>query len=558
MICNLFSEPVYFLFSSDIPDLLYYSHIPAIIVALLVGFFVFLNGRKLLLNQLLLLISICFSLWAFSNLILWTNIHSDTLLFVWSFLRVFSSFISIFSIYFIYVFLYKKDIPLLLKGIFLVLLAPVLLFAQTNLNLSGFDITNCDAFAFEGLLFRTFHILYGVLAMVWILILLLKKYKEAAPDFKKQIILMGIGIEFFLFSFFTVIFLAVYLTGIGVLPDSRLEMYGLFGMLIFMVFISILIVRFKTFNVGLLAAQALVIALVILIGSQFAFISSNTNKVLTAITLIITGVIGTLLIRSVRKEIQHREEIERLAKKLKKANERLQELDKQKSEFVSIASHQLRSPLTAISGYASLLSDGSFGKLPKGAQEPVERIYSSARNMAQSIEEYLNISRIESGNMKYSLTDFNLKDEVEHICDDLRAEALKRGLLLFFKSDIKTRAIVHADLGKIIQSIHNLINNSIKYTEKGTITVFVHDDEKTKRIYVEVIDTGVGMSDETLHTIFQKFERGNGANKVNASGTGLGLYMALKLTEAMGGTIIACSEGEGKGSKFVLELPLVG
>ncbi len=66
------------------------------------------------------------------------------------------------------------------------------------------------------------------------------------------------------------------------------------------------------------------------------------------------------------------------------------------------------------------------------------------------------------------------------------------------------------------------------------------------------------MSDETLHTIFQKFERGNGANKVNSSGTGLGLYMALKLTEAMGGTIIACSEGEGKGSRFVLELPLVG
>lgn len=557
MICNLFSEPSYFLFSSDIPDFLYYSHIPAIIVALIVGFFVFLNGRKLLLNQLLLLISICFSFWTFSNLILWTNIHSDTLLFVWSFLRVFSSFISIFSIYFIYVFLYKKDISLQLKGIFLALLAPVLLFAQTNLNLSGFDITNCDAFAFEGVLFKTFHILYGGLAMVWILILLLKKYKEATPDFKKQIIFMGIGIEFFLFSFFTVIFLAVYLTGIGVLPDSRLEMYGLFGMMVFMAMIGVLMVKFNTFNVKLIATQALIVSITLLVGSQLLFIESTTGFLVTGATFLFSAIAGYLLTKSVKKEIQHREEIEKLVGKLKKANNRLRELDKEKSEFVSIASHQLRSPLTAIGGYVSLLRDGSFGKMPEKACEPLERIYTSTQNMSLSIEEYLNVSRIESGNMKYNKVDFNLSEQAEHVCDDLRSMALKKGLLLFFRTNLQSYPTVHADQGKVVQSVHNLVNNAIKYTEKGTITVYVHDDKASKKIFLEVIDTGIGMSEKALENIFQKFERADNAHKSNIQGTGLGLYMALKIVEAMGGTITAYSEGEGKGSRFVLELPLV-
>lgn len=558
MICYLYPETIYFLFSSDVPELLYYSHIPTALFVLLIGFYVFFNNRHALLNQSFLLLTICFFSWMLISLIAWTNIDGSLIAFLWPFFGVSAGLISIISIYFIYVFLHKKDVPASYKFTFLFLSLHLLLLAPTNLSISGFDITNCDAFSFEGLAYKIYYTSLGILAMLWIFVLLLQSYRNASQLFKKQIVYIGIGMEFFLLLFFSIVFLITYLVNLGILADSRLEMYGLFGMLVFVISIAFVIVKYKAFKINLAAPVALVGSLWMLVFSLLFLQDIDVIQVIVSITLFFLFIFGYQLIKSVKREIQHREEIEKLAKKLKKANERLKELDKQKSEFVSIASHQLRSPLTAISGYASLLSDGSFGKLPKGAQEPVARIYSSARNMAQSIEEYLNISRIESGNMKYNLTDFNLKDEVEHICDDLRSEALKRGLLLFFKSDIKTRAFVHADLGKIIQSIHNLINNSIKYTEKGTITVFVHDNEETKRIYVEVMDTGVGMSEETLHTIFQKFERGNGANKVNASGTGLGLYMALKLTEAMGGTIIACSEGEGKGSRFVLELPLVG
>ncbi len=475
---------------------------------------------------------------------------------MWPFFGVFAGLVSIISIYFIYVFLHKKDVPFSYKLTFLALLSPLILLAPSNLSVSGFNITYCDSFGFEGLAYKTYYTSLGILSMLWILGLLIKSYRKANRYFKKQIICVGVGIEFSLFIFSIVSFIT-YLVNIGVLSDSRLEMYGLFGILVFIISIVFVIVRYKVFNIKLAAPVALVVGLWLLVFSLLFVRNIEVAQVVVSVTLFFLFIFGYLLIKAVRNEIKQREEIEKLAKSLRETNLRLRELDKQKSEFVAIASHQLRSPLTAVSGYASLLKSGDFGRLPAKALDPVDRIYTSARSMAQSIEEYLNVSQIESGSMKYNLTDFSLREMVENISDDLRPEVLRSGLLLFFKTDLSSRAIVHADKGKIAQAIHNLINNSIKYTQKGTITVLVRDNVELKRIYVEVIDTGVGMSESTISNLFQKFERADNAHEVNVQGSGLGLYMALKITEAMGGTINAYSEGEGKGSKFVLELTLV-
>jgi signal transduction histidine kinase len=145
----------------------------------------------------------------------------------------------------------------------------------------------------------------------------------------------------------------------------------------------------------------------------------------------------------------------------------------------------------------------------------------------------------------------------EHIADDIRTEALRQGLVLLFRTKMEGKGIINADLGKVQQILHNLINNALKYTPKGTITVVVHDNLKQKRVYIDIIDTGIGMNEATLQSIFHKFERGDKANTVNVKGTGLGLYVALKMAEAMGGTVSAHSDGEGKGSRFTIELPLV-
>tara|TARA_B100002051_G_scaffold276628_2_gene326296 strand:- start:23447 stop:24793 length:1347 start_codon:yes stop_codon:yes gene_type:complete len=446
-----------------------------------------------------------------------------------------------------------------MKVIFTLLLLPTFLLAPTNLNLSGFDIDWCNAFDFEGALYNAYYSLLGLVAIIWNTWMLLSKYYKTRADsvFKKQIVYMGIGVQAFLVLFFTIFYLADFLATIHFVEDSRLELYGFFGMTIFMVMMGVLIVRFKTFNVGAHAAEALVLTLVLLIAAQFTYTNGElTTLVLTSITLVLTALAGIFLIRSVRKEIEQRSELEKLTAQLANANERLKELDKLKSEFVSIASHQLRSPLTAIRGYASLLADGSYGKMPPKAEEAIERISESSKNMAYSIEDYLNVSRIESGNMKYNNADFNLKDEAEKISDDLRPQALKKGLSMMFRSDLKSTGVVCADIGKVIQIIQNLINNSIKYTPTGSIKVLVRDDVVKKRIFVDIEDTGIGMNQQSLDTVFGKFERAHNANSVNIHGTGLGLFVAQKMAIGMGGEITAHSEGEGKGSRFTLELPL--
>jgi signal transduction histidine kinase len=521
MTCYLFESPIYFFFFADlaaagIPALLYYSHIPTAIIALLVGLFVLWNGPKKLTNQLLFLITVCFFLWVLYSLISWTYVNASFIAFIWPFFAATKTLLAILCVYFVYAFLNGgKDVSNKVKTVFIILLAPVFIFAPTDLSLTGFDLVNCDAFRYEGLWFKYYYTAVSYLAMVWILYLLARAYRRANDVFKQQIIWLGVGIELFLFLFITIVFIVTYLTNLDVLNDSRLEMYALFGQTLFMVAVAFIIVRFKAFQISLVASNALIIALLILVSSQFTFVTSTTGIILTSVTLILTGVVGIVLARSVKKEITQREKLQQLTTDLAKANKRLKKLDKLKSEFVSIASHQLRSPLTAIRGYASMLTEGSFGKIPTKAVEPIERISESARLMAVAVEEYLNVSRIESGNMQYNMSDFNLRDEVEKITDDIRPVAMKKQLVLLFRNKLNSKGVVHADIGKITQIIHNLINNAIKYTPNGSITIIMRDDIPQKRLYVDIIDTGIGMNPETIDRIFEKFERADNANSVN-------------------------------------------
>jgi signal transduction histidine kinase len=316
-------------------------------------------------------------------------------------------------------------------------------------------------------------------------------------------------------------------------------------------------VKFNAFKTTMLTTEILIAALALLNLSLLFLPKINNVRVIAAITFALTVIVGLLLIRSSRRDQKQKEQIQQLASGLEQANDQLKQLDKMKSEFVSIASHQLRSPLTAIRGYSSMLLEGSFGPLPLKAKEAIDHINESSRFMASSVEDYLNVSRIQAGNMKYEYSDFNVRDLASRVADDTRPVALKKGLLLTFTSDLHKQGIVHADIGKTRQVIDNLINNSLKYTPQGSINIVVRDDSKLKKIYIDVRDTGIGMNPHTLENIFGKFERASNANDVNVTGTGLGLYIARKMAREMKGDVTAHSEGEGKGSTFTVELPLM-
>jgi signal transduction histidine kinase len=544
-----FDAPVFWIFSENVLSLLYYSHFTAIITAVLIGTLLLFrkqqNGESVSLIALLFI----FSVWSFVDIILWATNSVPLVLFLWSMQIFFEPAMYLIAVCLFYIYTERKMPSFQMNLVLSVLLLPLVILLPTYFTL--YEINLFDCVASEG----TWSVMYSyfleLCAILTILILLIRSFaqKKKIADRKKNM-LFAIGL---------VLFLATFTSGniIGsVTGNWDLAQYGLFGMPIFVAFLAYLIVQYRIYNLNVIGAQALIVSLWFLIGSLLFVAQSLPTRLVALFTLLASVILGFMLVRSIKQVVKQKEEIEKLAIKLEKVNGRLKVLDKMKSEFVSIASHQLRSPLTSIRGYASMLLEGSYGTLPQKARDAVERISESSRFMASSVEDYLNVSRIQAGNMKYVYTDFNLKDLAERVADDTRQIAIKKGLLLTFKSDVVKRGIVHADVGKTRQVIDNLLNNALKYTPKGVITLFVHDNPKKKKIFVEIIDTGIGMSPQVVDDMFEKFERAENANAVNVTGTGLGLYIARKIAREMGGEVTAASEGEGKGSTFTLELPL--
>lgn len=551
------AQPQYLFFSAEVDPLVYYSHLfPAIAILILSALLLFQNRRPRA-GKYFIITSLLFSLYAVFDLIVWSSIDPSAIMFFWSMLIYIEPLIYLSVLFLALTFITKNKISFIQFFWAGVLMLPILLFGPTALNLAAFDYTDCWRLTEEGILSSVYVYIVEGIVLLWLIqsaVFHIAKMKNS--EHRRESILLTIGSVLFLIALsFGNIFGTLFQGTLGE-ESWVIAQYGFFGMPVFLAFILYIIVKFKAFDMKIIGTEALTLSLWVLLLALLFINNLDTVRYVLFGTLILFSILGFLLIRSVRREIKQREQIEHLADKLEKANIRLKQLDKLKSEFVSIASHQLRSPLTSIRGYASMLGEGSFGKLPSKAEEPVSRIEESAKLMAMAVEDYLNVSRIESGNMKYNLSDFNLRDQVDNICDDLRPDAIKHGLVLLFRSDLKSRGIVNADIGKTAQIVHNLVNNAIKYTPKGSIKVLVRDDIDKKRIYVDITDTGIGMSQATIDKVFEKFERADNANSVNVSGTGLGLFVALKMAQAMGGDITATSEGDGKGSTFTFELPL--
>jgi signal transduction histidine kinase len=264
---------------------------------------------------------------------------------------------------------------------------------------------------------------------------------------------------------------------------------------------------------------------------------------------------GYILIQSVYREVQQREKIEKLATDLEIANVRLTELDRQKSEFVSFATHQLRAPLTAMKGYASMIMEGDMGDISEQAKMGVSRIYDSSKTLASIVDDYLNITRIELGTMKYAFETIDWKTLIQDILAELKPNIEKSGLEFSFNvEDEKMDYRITADRDKFKQVIANLIDNSMKYTPKGKVALSLSFDRPRHLFVFMIKDTGIGIDPDVLPHLFSKWSRAGNANKTNIKGTGLGLFVAKEIITAHHGTVRAESPGEGKGSTFIVEM----
>lgn len=568
MICPFYLDPQFLIISDKVPSLLYYSHIPAIVISLLLGFFVYFKNKHSLLSKILLSISIVFSLWVFLNLIPWTANDSQIISFVFPFFSILYAILCILCLYFVYVFINKQDISFKIKTIVGALLLPVIILAPTSFSYFKFDLVLCGIVD-EVFYFSTYYYGVGFLMFLWILFLLISRYRKAEKEFKKQIILMGLGIELFLLSFFATGYLASLLVN-----SYDIEFYGLFGMTFFMGVLAYIIVKYKAFNIKLIGAQALVVALVILVGSQFFFAQNLTSNILTGVTLVLTGGFGIFLIRSVKLEVERKEQLQKMADSLAQANDQLRKLDNAKTEFISIASHQLRTPITAVKGFASLLMEGSYGEVSPSVRGALEKIFVSTERLTNLIEDLLNVSRIESGRLTFAFENAKIENILKELYENFLLVAKSKKLYLDLKLPEAPFPEFKMDAAKIRELISNFIDNALKYTERGGVTVstemrefgsvidengFVKPGEKMlygNVVRITVSDTGIGIPKEEIPYLFKKFSRGKDVSRLHVSGTGLGLYVGKAIADAHHGATWVESDGTGTGSKFIIEIPI--
>ena len=242
-----------------------------------------------------------------------------------------------------------------------------------------------------------------------------------------------------------------------------------------------------------------------------------------------------------------------LYRRLRQANEKLQELDQRKNEFLSVAAHELRAPMTAIKGYLSMILEGDAGEISQTVKEYLKQGVEGNDRLIRLVNNMLNVARIEEGRLVYEIGTVSLKKVVERVFCEFKTEAEDKKLEfnLEMASDLKDQ--VYVDQDRIHEVVANLISNAIRYTDKGSVLVKMIQPSQQK-IRFEVIDTGEGISEAEQKKLFQKFFRAE-SNTGKKIGTGLGLYISKLLVEKFGGTIGVISQ-KGKGSTFWFELPL--
>jgi len=256
-------------------------------------------------------------------------------------------------------------------------------------------------------------------------------------------------------------------------------------------------------------------------------------------------------VREINETLQQR--IKDATKKLRQSNNQLQRLDAAKDEFVSMASHQLRTPLTSVKGYISMVLEGDVGRISKEQRLLLEEAFTSSERMVHLIGDFLNVSRLQTGKFIIDTHAVDLAKVAKQEVDSIRQIASTHGVAVTFKSPSRFPEL-YIDENKIRQVIMNFMDNAIYYSPESQeikVTLSIEEGDAVLR----VIDKGMGVPADVQKKLFTKFFRAENARKQRPDGTGIGLYLARKVIDGHGGSLVFESK-EGKGSTFGFRLPI--
>ncbi len=529
-ICQ-FEGANWLLFGPNVPPLIYYSHIPNIVIALGLALFILFKNRKSLANQVLFYTILAFEIWAFFALAFWASNRGDIIMFSWLMDILVEPLVYIGCLYLLYILIDKKDISFTKKVILALLYLPIPIFLPTKWMLSSFDPSTC--LAVEGPLALYYTYLVEGIVTAWVIGFCLDRFIKLKGAERREVAYLGIGTFLLLFAF-------AWGNIIGSFSENwELGDYGMFGMPIFLGFLVYSIVKFKLFNMKILGTSALVLTLWAATASLLSIEDIVTIHRVIAATLVVVVIVGLSLINSVRREVKLREQVQT-------ANEG-------QANLLHIINHQIKGYMTkARLVFDDLLTDASYN-ISDSAKPMIEQGYQSVTEGVEFVRDFLNASNIEKGTFTYNMVPVDFDKIVAEQGEKQKDQAVAKALE--YKVEVMPGNYgVTGDLVQLDQAVRNLIDNSIKYTPKGFVHVKL--ENKDNKVMFTVHDSGVGLSDEVKPKLFTKGGRDKDSQKININSTGFGLAFVKGVAEAHKGRTWAESPGQGKGSTFYFELPL--
>jgi len=290
----------------------------------------------------------------------------------------------------------------------------------------------------------------------------------------------------------------------------------------------------------------------------FAIIGLETGRVLEAdentLTILQRQVAVSIYNAWLFRDLAEQRDVLRVqTEELERANAALLEADRFRSEFLALTSHELRTPLTGILGFTRLVMDGLYDNEEEMLQMLADS-YASGKHLLELLNDILDLAKIESGRMQIELGSHSLAGLIDEVKSIVAAYPRKPGVELIWPEDLAALPEVTVDEGRLKQVLLNLISNALKFTKAGYVKLAV--ERGIGEVTLQVIDTGIGVSQETQAHLFQKFVQAEGGHAREYGGTGLGLVICKHLMEMMNGTVQLSSEGEGKGTTLTISMPI--
>ncbi len=514
-----------------------------VVVGCLLAVWVLLANRKEKLNQVFFIMTILLVLWViFAFLGSFTKEPQKALIWYrlnWGIVALFFIAAYFFSIYFP-----KKITENRLLTKFVIILCSLLFLISVFSNLIIEGVAEQE-WGME-IIFGKGKLLYYIPIFFLTFLILYNLFKEyftltKQERLKVQYVLIGILI----FALANLIFNV----GFTVLRGSvKFQQLGDYSVIFPLIFTAYAIVKKELFGIKVVLTALLVGLIAILIFVDTFFLTNKFGfQIIKGTLLVLFLFFGYSLIKSTLKEIKLREDLEKAYQELKK-------LDVAKSEFISMASHQLRTPLTAIKGYISMIIEETYGEIPEKVKEKLQNVFISNERLIKIVNTLLDISKIELGKLELKKEPIQIEDIVQSCYEELKIIAQEKGLTFIFEKPQPPLPKVNVDPIKIRQVFLNLIDNAIKYTFKGEVRINLL--KKGASILFSVKDSGAGLTKKEEEEIFQSFTRGSAGLNYFIEGAGLGLSIAKKIVELHKGKIWVESEGENKGSTFFVEIPI--